>query len=63
MSSDVKIGVTYETAVRLAMALPGVEEGTSYGTPSLKVRKKLLTRLREDGETLVVRVDLANLTV
>jgi len=26
---------------------PGVEEGTSYGTPALKVRGKLLVRVRE----------------
>lgn len=27
----------------------------SYGTPALKVRGKLLARLREDGDTLVVK--------
>jgi len=41
---------------RLALALPGVEEGTSYGTPGFRVRKKLIARMWEDGETLVVRV-------
>lgn len=40
---------------RLGLALPGVEEGLSYGTPALKVRKKLLCRMKEDGETLVLR--------
>ncbi|MBI3567916.1 MAG: MmcQ/YjbR family DNA-binding protein [Gemmatimonadetes bacterium] len=39
----------------LAAVLPGVEEAMSYGTPALKVKGKLLARLREDGETLVVR--------
>lgn len=29
----------------------------SYGTPSLKVGGKFLLRLREDGETLAVKVD------
>ncbi len=29
----------------------------SYGTPSLHVGKKLMARLREDGETLVLKVD------
>jgi hypothetical protein len=48
-------GVTYERVCALARALPGVEEGTSYGTPGLKVRGKFLTRLREDG-ALVVKV-------
>ena len=37
------------------MALPGVTEGTSYGTPGFHVNKKLLARLKEDGETLMVR--------
>jgi hypothetical protein len=39
----------------LAAALPGVEAATSYGTPALKVKGKLFARLREDGETLVLR--------
>ncbi len=50
-------GVTYQIARELACRLPDVEDGMSYGTPSLKVRGKLLLRLREDGETLAVRVD------
>jgi hypothetical protein len=49
-------GVTFAAVRKLALALPGVEEGTSYGTPAFKVRGKLLARLREDGETLVLRV-------
>jgi hypothetical protein len=40
---------------RLALALPGVEEGLSYGTPGFRVRGKFLARLWEDGETLVVK--------
>jgi hypothetical protein len=42
---------------KAAKALPEVEEGTSYGTPALKVRGKLVARLWEDGETLVVCTD------
>lgn len=38
----------------MALAWPGVEDGTSYGTPALKVKGKLLARLREDGDTLVI---------
>jgi hypothetical protein len=49
-------GVTFAAVRKLALALPGVEEGTSYGTPAFKVRGKLLARLREDGETLALRV-------
>ncbi len=36
-----------------AARLPGVDVSTSYGTPALKVRKHLLARMKEDGETLV----------
>ncbi len=43
---------------RLALQLPGVEEGTSYGTPAFRVRGRFLARLREDGETLAVKIDL-----
>ncbi len=45
------------TLRRLALALPDVEEGTAYGTPAWRVRKKLFARLREDGETVAVRVE------
>ena len=50
--------VTFETVRRLALALPGVEEGKSWGTPAFRVGKKFLARLREDGD-LVVRVEFA----
>lgn len=50
-------GATVDTVREIALALPGVEEGTSYGTPAWKVEGKLLARLREDGETLVVRAE------
>ena len=39
---------------KIALAWPEVEDGSSYGTPALKVRKKLLVRLREDGDSLVM---------
>jgi hypothetical protein len=47
--------VTLATVRLLALALPGVEEGLSYGTPGFRVRGKFLARLWEDGETLVVK--------
>ena len=40
---------------RLFLALPGVEEGPCYGTPGFRVRGKFLARMKEDGETLVVK--------
>lgn len=42
------------TVRRLALALPGVEEGPCYGTPGFRVKGRFLARLWEDGETLVV---------
>jgi hypothetical protein len=51
-------GLGFDDARTIALALDGVTEGTSYGTPALKVGGKLLARLREDGETLVVPMDL-----
>jgi hypothetical protein len=44
-----------ETVRRVALALPGVEEGSSYGTPGFRVRGKFMARMWEDGETLVVK--------
>jgi hypothetical protein len=49
--------MTWEDVRRLGLALPETEEALSWGTPALKVRGKLLARLRDEGETLVVRVD------
>src|SRR5690242_14227733 len=51
------MSVTYETVRQIALALPGVEEGTSYGTQAMRVKGKLFLRRWEDGETLVARVD------
>src|SRR5690349_12913253 len=49
-------GLTWDDVRRIALALPGVEEGTSYGTPGLRAAKKFLTRLKEDGKSIVVKV-------
>ena len=35
--------ITFETVRRIGLGLPGVEEGTMYGTPALKLKGKLLT--------------------
>jgi hypothetical protein len=47
--------ITFDAVRALALALPGVEEGTSFGTPAFRVKKKLLARPREDGELLVLK--------
>jgi hypothetical protein len=51
--------VTWESVLQAGLRLPAVEEGVSYGTPALRVRGKLFVRLKEDGETIVLRTDLA----
>ena len=51
--------VDFETVRQLALALPGVEEGTSYGSPAFRVGGKMLARFHQDGESLVVRIELA----
>lgn len=53
--------INFETVRDIGLALPGVEEGTTYGVPALKVNGKLLAcvpahRSAEPG-SLVVRVD------
>jgi hypothetical protein len=39
----------------LANTIAAVEESTSYGTPALKIKNKLIARLLDDQQTLVVR--------
>jgi hypothetical protein len=46
--------MTFDDIRHIALAWPEVEDGTSYGTPALKVRKKMLVRLKEDGDSLVM---------
>jgi hypothetical protein len=48
-------GVTIEMYREIALSFPGVEEGTSYGTLAFRVQKKFMSRLKEDGESIVVK--------
>lgn len=49
--------VTFEHVRTIALTLPGVEDGSSYGTPALKVRGKLLARLHQSIDCFVLRAD------
>lgn len=49
--------MTFDEVRAMALALPQVEEGTSYDTPAFRIRKRLIARLHEDGDALVIRVD------
>jgi hypothetical protein len=46
--------VTWDEVVTIASGFPDVTISTSYGTPALKVRGKLLTRLRREDDSLVL---------
>lgn len=50
--------MTFDDVRAMALALPGVEEGTSYGTPAFHVRRRFFARLREDGDTLVLKCNV-----
>lgn len=47
--------MTYAELAEILLKWPLVELSSSYGTPSLKVKGKLLTRLREDGDSLLIK--------
>jgi len=48
--------VTYDAVRRAGLALPNVEESTSYGTPALKIKGKLFVRLHQDLDKIVVKM-------
>jgi hypothetical protein len=50
--------LSWKDIVELARDLPGVEEGTSYGRPTLKVKGKFFAALRSKPDAIVVKCDL-----
>jgi hypothetical protein len=44
------------TIRRVALSFPGVEEGTSYGTPAFRLNKRLLARLHQDGQSIMLKI-------
>lgn len=48
----------YNRYLRIALSMPGAEASTSYGTPAVKVRGKLMSRWRTEAEgALAIRCD------
>lgn len=45
---------TWQEVVDLALDYPGIEEAVSYGEPSLKVRRSLVTRWRVADDSIVL---------
>ena len=41
---------------RVLSAIAGLEEGTSYRTPAWRHRGRMLARLHQDGESIVLKV-------
>jgi hypothetical protein len=53
--------VTFEALREVALALPEVEESTSWGTPAFNVRRKMICRMHDKlVDVLVVRIDMAD---
>ena len=52
--------IDFDTVRKIGLALPGVEESTAWGTPALRVRRKLMacvpTHHSAEENSLVVRV-------
>jgi hypothetical protein len=53
-------GITWKQLCTHAGRLPGVEQRTCYGTPALYVCKRFIARLKEDGETVAIKLDFAD---
>jgi hypothetical protein len=53
--------ITFDTVREMGLALPDVEEGTTYGTPALKVRGKMFacvpSHRSAEPDSLAVRID------
>ena len=49
--------MTYEEVVAIGMTKPDVIDTMTWGTPGLKRKKRFMLRLKEDGESIAVRLD------
>ena len=49
--------MTLEEVRRIALSFPGVEEGPCYGTAGFRVRGKFMARMRDDDQTLVIKLE------
>jgi hypothetical protein len=47
-----KRSITFDTVREMGLAMPDVEEGTSYGTPALKMKGKLVHLSHVDRDAL-----------
>ena len=52
------MSIKWKDVVALTEALPGIVEGTSYGTPALRVGKTFMTRLRPEDDSIVIKLPI-----
>jgi len=48
--------MTYDEIVEIGLGFADVEDTLAWGTPGLKRKKRFMLRLKEDGETIAVKV-------
>jgi len=53
------MSVSYSKFREMMLRLPGVEEGTAYGTPIFKIKSRMLARQTEDADIIVIKIDPA----
>ena len=46
--------MTYSAVEKMLLGWPGVELSRSYGRPSLKIKGKFFTWVKEDGDSIVI---------
>ncbi|MBI5705824.1 MAG: hypothetical protein HZC36_02420 [Armatimonadetes bacterium] len=49
--------MTYDDLVSLAMELPETSEGPTWGTSGVKRKNRFMFRIKEDGESVAIRLD------
>ena len=49
--------LTFERIVALTRRFPGLETGTSYGTPALRVGRRLVLRMHDREDAIVLLLD------
>ena len=57
-AGTIRAVATPDDVRELALALPETAEKPSYGTPGFRVKDRLFARLHQDGESLVLRMDM-----
>ena len=49
--------ITFDVIKKLATEFPGTEVGTSYGTPAIRVGKRLILRMHDKEDAIVLLLE------